>query len=104
MGVAYDCLWWWRQEFLGQSNPYSEESNGNQAQAQAQSQRLSVANPQAVTSTHQPSTTQLPDFDTSDCGQLGVDDDAFFSEWNWSTHAFLSGDLSHEFGESVIGM
>ncbi|KIV84715.1 hypothetical protein PV11_00481 [Exophiala sideris] len=99
MGVTYDCLWYWRQEFLGQYNPYSEESNSDLAQ----SQRLSVTNPQAVAPASQPP-TQLPEFDTSDCAHLGLDDDAFFTEWNWSTNAFWSGDLSQDFGEPATGM
>ncbi|KIW80842.1 hypothetical protein Z517_03865 [Fonsecaea pedrosoi CBS 271.37] len=99
MGVVYDCLWYWRQEFLGQSNPYSEENSGNHAQ----SQRPLVTNTQALSSAHQ-ATTQLSDFDTSGGAHLGVDDDAFFSEWNWSTTAFLSTELSHDFGESAVSI
>ncbi|CAK7234882.1 hypothetical protein SBRCBS47491_009099 [Sporothrix bragantina] len=26
MSVVFDCLWWWRQEFGGQGNPFTEES------------------------------------------------------------------------------
>ena len=27
MGVAYDCFWYWRYEFNGQADPYSDQTN-----------------------------------------------------------------------------
>jgi hypothetical protein len=27
MGVAYDCFWYWRYEFNGQADPYSDQNN-----------------------------------------------------------------------------
>ena len=29
MSVVFDCYWWWRQEFAGQPNPYSEKEDVN---------------------------------------------------------------------------
>lgn len=27
MGVAYDCFWYWRYEFNGQADPYSDQTS-----------------------------------------------------------------------------
>lgn len=29
MSVVFDCFWWWRAEFLGQPNPYVEQSESS---------------------------------------------------------------------------
>lgn len=32
MGVVFDCLWWWRQEYAGQRDPYQEEGSRMQSE------------------------------------------------------------------------
>ena len=98
MGVAYDCLWYWRQEFLGQPDPYANESHS----FQAQDREALVADSQTATSNIQ-TTTQLQDYDSGAFVAMGVDDRGLFSEWNWSTDPFLYGQQSEQFGEAFVG-
>ena len=28
MSVVFDCFWWWKEEFAGQSSPYNEDAQG----------------------------------------------------------------------------
>jgi hypothetical protein len=96
MGVVYDCLWYWRQEFLGQENPYSKKRVPNAV--------MGTSNPMTSISLveSQPNiedgtaTTQHLDFDANYFPTLG--DDAFYSEWNWSTNGYLLDEVPQELG------
>lgn len=91
MGIAYDCFWYWRKEFLGQPNPYQKESNLGPSETLnsiPSSLNLGEGEPDL-----QDTTTQLLETDEN-CFQNLVNNDAFFSEWNWSTDGYLPGELS----------
>ncbi|KFZ22563.1 hypothetical protein V502_02873, partial [Pseudogymnoascus sp. VKM F-4520 (FW-2644)] len=93
MGVVYDCLWYWRHEFLGQQNPYA---TGTPHNTNTSNLKASISPLVENQSNLQDTTIQQPDLE----GNLFPDlyDDAFYSEWNWSTNDYLFGDLPRDLG------
>lgn len=108
MGIVYDCLWYWRQEFHGEPNPYVEVGNSNN------NHKFAVGSFSSVTSKTSPSQgvvavqpsleqqlqQQQEDADSTEQQQFPrldgnsfltlADDDGFFSEWNWSVDGYFS--------------
>lgn len=120
MGIVYDCLWYWRQEFHGESNPYVEGGSSNN------NQKVAVGSFPSVTSMPSPSQgvvamqpsleqqqqqqqqedaasteqQQFARFDGNSFPTL-ADDDGFFSEWNWSVDGnFYQGIIDQSSGIS----
>jgi hypothetical protein len=86
MGVAYDCFWYWKHEFNGQTDPYSDHTN-------CTAHSGNVVNNNASTS-HVPwSTHSLGGEEEVLAHQNFVDDHDegdFFPSWEWpSDNAFL---------------
>jgi hypothetical protein len=83
MGVVYDCLWHWRQEHREELNPYQEEScRGPDSSDVATSLTLNGGIHSSLGQS--PTITQpLPELDEGSFPNM-IDDDGFFSEWNWS--------------------
>ncbi|EXJ68017.1 uncharacterized protein A1O5_08632 [Cladophialophora psammophila CBS 110553] len=83
MGIVYDCLWHWRQELRGELNPYQEEcSRGPDGSNSVASLTFDgTIHPSLGQNT---TTTQtFPELDENSFPNM-IDDDGFFSEWNWS--------------------
>ena len=87
MGIVYDCLWYWRQEFLDQSNPYAQAAV--LAKPSMGEQGSSVPSLDQPQPTLLPNTPQLPDFGNGGLANFS-DNEALFSEWNWSLHGYPS--------------
>lgn len=88
MGVAYDCFWYWRHEFNGQADPYS-----NQNHDKRQSD-LSIVH--SDLGTHEPWSMgnlegEIQEVALADRVFLDDQNEAnFFPSWEWpSENAFL---------------
>jgi hypothetical protein len=90
MGIAYDCFWYWRNEFLGQANPYQEEVNEGPSNTTTSAASFNAVESQSNIGE---ATNQIQDLDEN-CFENMAINDAFFSEWNWSTDGYLPGELS----------
>jgi hypothetical protein len=90
MGIAYDCFWYWRKEFLGQENPYQEEIDQVPRNTATSIAPFNTVESQ---SNREEATHHTQGLD-GNCFQNLLINDAFFSEWNWSTNGYLPGELS----------
>ncbi|KFY91885.1 hypothetical protein V500_04417 [Pseudogymnoascus sp. VKM F-4518 (FW-2643)] len=97
MGVVYDCLWYWRQEFLGRQNPYAR---GTPQSISTSNLMASITPPVENQSNLQDTTTQQPYLEGNHFTDLY--DDAFYSEWNWSTNDYSFGDLPRDLGTNEL--
>ena len=73
MGVVYDCLWYWRQEYEGIPDPYIQRDN-------ISSTNMSLLfNPATINA--EADAPVMIDHDSP-----FIDVNTFFPEWNWFTN------------------
>jgi transcriptional regulatory protein LEU3 len=65
MSVVFDCFWWWRAEFGGQSNPYPDEGESEQ-----------------ITTTANESI--IPGFDNDELVSNSIYSGGVFPDWQWA--------------------
>ncbi|KAJ9499963.1 hypothetical protein H2202_004353 [Exophiala xenobiotica] len=79
MGIVYDCFWYWRREFLGYQDPYSLKK----ATLPHEDDELPTMAPQQDDTAFQGTGVDTAGY-RGDALMNHPQDDAFFSEWNWS--------------------
>jgi hypothetical protein len=80
MSVLFDCLWWWRAEFGGKSNPYVE----SEQERTTTSSNTGLTEMPTATTGHQ-SMSALPELDAINEGTLPslLLDASEIPDWNW---------------------
>ena len=72
MSVIFDCFWWWRAEFGGQSNPYPDQEDSRETHG---------APPGLISAP----LISMPAFPEADITLPFIDgDDDLFPDWQWA--------------------
>jgi transcriptional regulatory protein LEU3 len=90
MSVIFDCFWWWRAEFGGQSNPYQDQGESREINDALHGR---IGTPPM----------SMPAFSGADMTLPFMDgDDSLFPDWQWA--AGLTFPIDNQMSSDLINV